>query len=189
MKSKSIIWIVIVAVIAVLGIGYISVNNGLTKTRNEVDAAWGQVENVLQRRYDLVPNLVNSVKGSMSHEEKIFGDITEARKQYAGAGTVDEKVAAGNQLESSLQTLVNVIHENYPTLTSNENVQTLMTQLEGTENRIAVERKRYNDAVLTYNNKVSLFPGSIIANIRGMSKMSQFEAAAGAETVPEVKFD
>lgn len=189
-KSKTIPILIGVAALVIVIVGvYISMSNGLVKQKNEVDAAWGQVENVLQRRYDLIPNLVSSVQGSMDQETKVFGQISEARKAYASAGTTDEKVDASQQVESSLQTLINVIHESYPELASNQNVQNLMTQLEGTENRIATERKRYNEEVLAYNNKVSLFPTSIIAGMKGYDKMPQFKADEGAAEAPKVDFN
>ena len=134
----SIVLGVIVAFCLIFGIG---TYNSLAKQNQAVEAQWGQVENVMQRRADLVPNLVNAVKGNMGQEQKVFGDIAEARKSYANASSTTDKAKADDQLNKSVGTLINVIKENYPTLQSSNQVNTLMTQLEGSENRISVERK------------------------------------------------
>lgn len=181
--SGGIIVLVIVGLLAVFGI---TQYNSLAKEEQAVEAQLSQVDNVMQRRADLIPNLVNSVKGSMGQEQKVFGDIAEARKAYGNASTDEEKIETSQALDQSVGTLVNVINENYPELKSNENVQTLMTQLEGSENRISVERKRYNEAVQTYNQKVVSFPKNIFANMMGLGKKPYFEAQPGAENVPEV---
>ncbi|MEO1768662.1 MULTISPECIES: LemA family protein [Enterococcus] len=183
--SGGIIVLVIVGLLAVFGI---TQYNSLAKEEQAVEAQLSQVDNVMQRRADLIPNLVNSVKGSMGQEQKVFGDIAEARKAYGNASTDKEKIETSQALDQSVGTLVNVINENYPELKSNDNVQTLMTQLEGSENRISVERKRYNEAVQTYNQKVVSFPKNIFANIMGLGKKPYFEAQPGAENVPEVDF-
>lgn len=161
--------------------------NSLTKQTQAINAQWGQVENQFQRRFDLIPNLVNSVKGAMSQEQKVFGDLADARTKYAGAQTQDQKVEAASQVESALGRLL-VIMENYPQLKSVETVQTLMAQLEGTENRIAVERGRYNDAIQPYNTKVTTLPGKWIAPMFGFSSKPYFEAADGAQNAPNVNF-
>lgn len=183
--SGGIIVLVIIGLLAVFGI---TQYNSLAKEEQAVEAQLSQVDNVMQRRADLIPNLVNSVKGSMGQEQKVFGDIAEARKAYGNASTDEEKIETSQALDQSVGTLVNVINENYPELKSNENVQTLMTQLEGSENRISVERKRYNEAVQTYNQKVVSFPKNIFANMMGLGKKPYFEAQPGAENVPEVDF-
>lgn len=183
--SGGIIVLVIVGLLAVFGI---TQYNSLAKEEQAVEAQLSQVDNVMQRRADLIPNLVNSVKGSMGQEQKVFGDIAEARKAYGNASTDKEKIETSQALDQSVGTLVNVINENYPELKSNDNVQTLMTQLEGSENRISVERKRYNEAVQTYNQKVVSFPKNIFANIMGLGKKPYFEAQPSAENVPEVDF-
>lgn len=181
----------LIALLAVLFLGVVGVTqyNSLAKQEQAVESQWSQVENVMQRRADLIPNLVNSVKGSMQQEQKVFGDIADARKAYGSASTDEEKITASEQLNQSVGTLVNVINESYPELKSNENVQTLMTQLEGTENRIAVERKRYNEAVQTYNEQVVSFPKNIFANMMGLGKKPYFEADPSASTVPSVDFN
>ncbi len=183
--SGGIIVLVIIGLLAVFGI---TQYNSLAREEQAVEAQLSQVDNVMQRRADLIPNLVNSVKGSMGQEQKVFGDIAEARKAYGNASTDEEKIESSQALDQSVGTLVNVINENYPELKSNDNVQTLMTQLEGTENRISVERKRYNEAVQTYNQKVVSFPKNIFANMMDLGKKPYFEAQPGAENVPEVDF-
>lgn len=177
---------VVVLILAMTGIG---TYNSLAKANQNVDAKWSQVENVLQRRYDLIPNLVNAVKGSMKQERAVFGDIAAARSNYAKAETPKEKANANSQLDQSVGTLINVIKEAYPELNSNKQVDTLMTQLEGSENRIAVERKRYNDAVLSYNNAVVTFPKNIFANMMGMGKKEFFKADQAAQSTPKVDLD
>lgn len=177
--------IVIVGLIMV-GIG---TYNSLAKQNQKVESSWSQVQNVMQRRYDLVPNLVNAVKGSMKQEQKVFGDIADARKQYSQASSTKDKIKANTQLDQSVGTLVNVIQENYPELKSNDNVQTLMTQLEGSENRISVERKRYNDSVQTYNQSVVTFPKNIFANMMGLGQKPYFKASTNAQNAPNVNFD
>jgi LemA protein len=159
--------------------------NSLVKESAGVDAQWAQVETQYQRRFDLIPNLVASVQGSMKQETAIFNAIANARQGYAGARTTDEKVAAAGQMESALGRLL-VITENYPVLKSNENVQSLMAQLEGTENRVSVERMRYNDAVKDYNVKVKSFPGNIFAKLFGFGERKMFQADSAAASAPKV---
>ncbi len=177
---------VIVLILIMSGVG---TYNSLAKADQTVDAKWSQVENVMQRRYDLIPNLVNAVKGSMKQEQKVFGAIAAARSSYAKADSTKSKANANAKLDSSVGTLINVIKEDYPNLTSNEEVQTLMTQLEGSENRIAVERKRYNEAVEDYNQDVVTFPKNIFANAMGMGKKDYFKADTAAQTAPSVDLD
>lgn len=181
----SIVLGVIVAICLIFGIG---TYNSLAKQNQAVEAQWGQVENVMQRRADLVPNLVNAVKGNMGQEQKVFGDIAEARKSYANASSTTDKAKADDQLNKSVGTLINVIKENYPTLQSSNQVNTLMTQLEGSENRISVERKRYIDQVRDYNQSVVTFPKNIFASMMGLGKKDTFKATPAAQTVPSVDF-
>lgn len=177
--------IAIVAVVALVGVIFGGYYNSFVSKQQAVDSQWAQVENQYQRRYDLIPNLVAAVKGVLKQEQKVFGDIAEARKGYAGARTTEEKVAAANQMESALSRLL-VIVENYPQLKSNENVRDLMVQLEGTENRISVERRRYNEEVRSYNTAVKKFPGVVFAGIFGFEERSYFESAASAKQAPKV---
>lgn len=184
MKKVLIIAIIIVALIA----GYFwSFYNGLVDMDQSIKGQWAQVENQFQRRFDLIPNLVNSVQGAMSQEKTIFGDLADARARYAGAQTIDEKAAAAGKVESAFGRLL-AIMENYPQLKSIDTVQTLMAQLEGTENRIAVERGRFNELAKGYNTKITQLPGKFIAPMFGFFTKTYFEAATGAENAPEVKF-
>ena len=182
---KKLIWIIIIIVILAVVFSLIGFYNSVIKANEAVDNQWAQVETTYQRRFDLIPNLVNSVKGIMTQEQEVFGNLADARTKYAGAATVDEKVAAANQVESALGRLL-LIFERYPELRSVETVQNLMVQLEGTENRISVERKRFNDSVKTYNVKIKIFPGNILAGWFGFEVRSFFEAAEGAEEAPNV---
>jgi len=159
--------------------------NSLVTTNEAVENQWAQVESQYQRRFDLIPNLVESVKGAMSQEQKVFGDIAEARTRYSGASNADAKAEAATELEGALGRLL-VIMENYPQLKSLDTVQTLMAQLEGTENRISVERSRYNDSVKTYNLKIKTIPTTWIASTYGFSERSYFEAVSGSEVAPRV---
>lgn len=181
-------FIIVLAVIIVVG-GYLwTFYNGLIKLDQTIQGQWAQVENQFQRRLDLIPNLVNSVQGAMIQEQKIFSEIAEARTKYAGAQTTEQKVETANQIESAIGRLL-VIMENYPQLKSIEAVQQLMAQLEGTENRIAVERGRYNETVKNYNTRITQMPGKFLAPLFGFSAKIYFEAAAGAEKAPEVQLN
>ena len=175
----------VLGVILVLGMWTASSYNSFVALSESVDTQWSQVETQYQRRFDLIPNLVASVQGIMKQETTIFTAIANARQGYAGARTTDEKAAAAGNLESSLARLL-VITENYPTLKSSENVQSLMSQLEGTENRVSVERMRYNDLVREYNVKVKSFPGNLLAKLFGFDVKKAFEAEASAATAPKV---
>jgi LemA protein len=148
-------------------------------------AQWQQVETQYQRRLDLIPNLVASVQGIMKQEQTIFTALADARAQYAGAQTVNDKAVAAGQVETSLGRLIAVV-ENYPTLASAQNVQDLMTQLEGTENRVAVERQRFNTDVQAYEVAIKTFPRAIFASMFGFTDMQYFQADAGAQVAPKV---
>lgn len=186
MKYKVLIGVLIVVV--VIGLWMASSYNRLAKANLAVDTQWAQVETQYQRRFDLVPNLVSSVQGIFTQEKNIFTAIAEARKGYSGATTVDEKAAAAGKMESALGRLL-VITENYPQLNSNQTLQNLMTQLEGTENRISVERSRYNDIVSTYNSQIITFPYMLVAPILGFKQRSFFQIDQQASTAPTVKFN
>lgn len=179
------IWILI-AVVVLVALYVWSAYNGFVSANEAVDNQWAQVETQYQRRFDLIPNLVESVKGIMNQEREIFNNLAEARTRYAGARSVDEKVSAATQVESALGRLL-VVMENYPQLNSSQNVQTLMAQLEGTENRISVERSRFNDAIQRLNVMTKRFPGNIVANMFGYSERPYFEAVQGADVVPQVQ--
>lgn len=178
--------VLVVLVICVIGAVVVGKYNTMVQKDLEVDNAQAQVEVVLQRRYDLIPNLVESVKGAMTQEQEVFGAIADARTKYGSAASgTSEKVDASNGLESALSRLL-VIMENYPELKSNETVQGLMDELAGTENRIAVERKRYNDIVTDFNKLIKTFPNNLFAKMLGFEERSLFEAVEGAKTVPTV---
>jgi LemA protein len=179
--------IIILGIVVFLAIWAFSSYNGFVGLNEQVDSQWAQVETQYQRRFDLIPNLVESVKGLMAQEQEIFTAIANARANYAGARTVDERAAAAGQVESALGRLL-VITENYPQLQSSATVQNLMTQLEGTENRVATERKRYNDLVQVYNTKVKRFPGNVMAAVLGFDERTYFESAEGSENAPKVQF-
>ena len=182
---KKTLWVVL-AVVVILG-GYAwTTYNSFVSLNAAVDGQWAQVETVYQRRFDLIPNLVASVQGAMKQEQTVFKDLADARANYSGAQTVDQKAAAATQVESSLGRLIAVM-ENYPQLKSIDAVQNLMVQLEGSENRVAVERQRFDDDVQALNVKVMRFPSNILASMFGFKQRAYFEAATGAENAPQVK--
>lgn len=178
---------IILLVLALIAVPMVVTYNGLVNSKQAVDAQWANVESKLQRRFDLIPNLVESVKGAMAHEQAVFGQIAEARAKLSGATTTEDRAAASSELEGALSRLL-VVMENYPQLKSNEQVSALMTELAGTENRISVERDRYNQAVQQYNTKLVAFPTVIFARILGFKEANYFKATAGAENAPQVKF-
>lgn len=180
-----------VAVIAVLVIAVYSIFAGNYNKFVQMDvgikAAWSQVENQLQRRYDLIPNLVETVKGFAKQEKDVLVEVTNARSKVGGAGTVPEKIAANNQLSGALSRLM-VVVERYPDLKSNQNFMKLQDELAGTENRIAVERMRYNDAVKIYNQAIRIFPANFVAGMFGFKEAAFFQVEEAAKVVPKVKF-
>ncbi len=161
--------------------------NALVTMDEGVKGAWAQVENQLQRRYDLIPNYVETVKGYAKHEKEVFVKVTEARSKVAGATTVSDKMQANNQLSSALARLL-VVVERYPELKANTNFIRLQDELAGTENRIAVERRRFNEMVKTYNIKVRSFPTNILAGMFGFEKAAFFEVPKERQEAPKVKF-
>jgi LemA protein len=187
--SKGLIVIIVLILIALVVFGqYVSVRNTLVTKNEAVKASWSQVDIVLQRRADLIPNLVETVKGIAKQEQTVFGDIAKARSQLLSAGTPSEKIAANQQLDGALGRLL-AIAENYPQLKSNENFLRLQDELAGTENRIAVERKRYNDTLQDYNTYIQKFPANIFARWAGFKpNEAYFTAAEGSRQVPKVDF-
>jgi LemA protein len=161
--------------------------NSLVMLDEGVKAAWAQVENQLQRRYDLIPNYVETVKGFAKQEQDVFIKVTEARSKVGGAGSIPDKIKANNELSSVLSRLL-VVVERYPELKSDQNFLRLQDELAGTENRIAVERRRYNETVKTYNIKVRSFPTNILAGMFGFEKAAFFEVPEAAQAVPKVEF-
>jgi LemA protein len=188
LKKGTIVLLVIVAVIAIFVFSIFGSYNTLVSLDEDVNTQWANVESKLQRRYDLIPNLVESVKGAMKQEQEVFTAIADARAKLAGAGSVPERVEASNELEGALSRLL-VVVENYPELKSNQNVTGLMDELAGTENRISTERDRYNEVVREYNATIRSFPKNIMAGMFGFEQRPYFEATDGAEVAPEVKFD
>jgi LemA protein len=188
MKTGVIILIIIVLLVVWFGSTFISHRNDMVRKREAINSAWSQVDVVLQRRADLIPNLVETVKGYAGQEQKVFGDIAAARSALLNAKTPSDKIAANGQLDGALGRLL-VIVENYPQLKSNENFLRLQDELAGTENRIAVERKRYNDTIQDYNTYIGLFPNNIIASLSGFTRNdAYFKAEEGSRTAPKVNF-
>jgi LemA protein len=161
--------------------------NSFVTLDESIKSSWAQVENQLQRRYDLIPNLVETVKGYAKQEKDVLIEVTNARARVGGAGTVPEKIQANNELSGALSRLL-VVVEQYPQLKSNENFLRLQDELAGTENRIAVERRRYNEAVQKYNVAVRRFPNSLVAATFGFQTAAFFEAPAAAKAAPRGKF-
>ncbi len=189
MKAAIVILVVLLILAFVLGSAYVGRRNQMVVKREAVNAAWAQVDVVLQRRADLIPNLVQTVKGYAVQEQTVFGDIAAARAALIGAKTPSDKIAANGQLDGALSRLL-VIVENYPQLKSNENFMRLQDELAGTENRIAVERKRYNDSVQDYNTYIALFPNSLVASFGGFTRNdAYFKTEEGARQAPKVNFD
>lgn len=183
-----VVLVVVLGVVLLLAASLVGLNNRLVALQEGISAAWAQVETVLQRRYDLIPNLVNTVKGYAEHEKELFEEVARLRSQWAGARSVDEKVEAASQLEGRIGRLL-LVAEQYPQLKASESFRDLQHELAGTENRIAVERQRYNEAIRAYNVAVRQFPGSVVAAFRGMEPSdAYFEAAAAAQEVPAVDF-
>jgi LemA protein len=185
------VWIVIIVVVLLVLVcfgQYVGVRNNLVSKNEGVKAAWSQVDIVLQRRADLIPNLVETVKGFALQEQTVFGDIAKARAALLSAGTPEQKIAANGQLDGALGRLL-VVVENYPQLKSNENFLRLQDELAGTENRIAVERKRYNDTLQDYNTYVQMFPNNIFAGWAGFQpNRAYFTATEESRQVPKVTF-
>ncbi|QQG38210.1 MAG: LemA family protein [Candidatus Kaiserbacteria bacterium] len=180
-------WPVIIGIVLVLLALFVGGKyNSLVKSNESIDAQWAQVESQYQRRFDLIPNLVNSVKGIMNQEQEVFQAIADARTRYSGAVSPEARAGAATQVESALARLL-VIMENYPQLRSADTVQSLMAELSGTENRISVERMRYNEIVRDYNVSVKTFPGSLVASLFGFAPRTMFEAVESADTPPTVE--
>ncbi len=180
--------IIVAIIVIILGLYSWTSYNSLVTIREGATAQWQQVETQYQRRLDLIPGLVGATKGVLKQEQTVFNDIATARTHYSGAVSVNDKVSATNEVESALSRLL-VIVENYPTLKSSETVRDLMTQLEGSENRISVERVRFNDAVKTYETTIQKFPKNIVASILGFKDIKYFEAQTGADVAPKVELN
>lgn len=193
MKGKSllivigVIILIVIGVIILLAIPFIGSYNSLSTLDENVDAAWAQVENQLKRRADLIPNLLETVKGYASHEKEVIDSIAAARSMYASAKTPQEYAVADEGLTNAVKSL-NIIVENYPDLKANQNFQDFQVELSGTENRISTERMRYNDLVRTYNTKIRRFPTNVMAKILGFDKRQYFEINEQDAEVPKVNF-
>lgn len=186
-KGVSGIVIAIIAIIAVLAIFLIPSYNGLVKQKEQLDESYAQVQNVVQRRADLIPNLVNTVKGYSKHEKDTLTEVTQARAGIQNAKGPKELADANEQMSQAIRN-INVVAESYPELKADKQFSQLMDELAGTENRISVERKNYNNEVKDYNTKVKSFPTSIFASMMGFEKAEYFEADASAQNAPEVNF-
>ena len=171
----------------VVGLMAMGMYNGVVAKDEACNKSWGNVESVLQRRFDLIPNLVNTVKGYAQHEQGILEEITRLRSQWGEAKSTSEKVEAASGLEGALSRLM-VVVENYPDLKANQNFVALQDELAGTENRISVERQRFNESVQAYNVAIRQFPTVLVARLAGFQTRAPFAATQGAETAPTVQF-
>jgi LemA protein len=188
MKVLAAVLAVVLIFALIVGGMYVGRRNQMVTMNEQVKSNWAQVDVVLQRRSDLIPNLVETVKGFAAQEQTVYNDIAKARAALGGARTPQDKIAANGQLDSALSRLL-VVVENYPQLKSNENFLRLQDELAGTENRIAVERKRYNDSIQAYNTFIGLFPNNIFAGWAGFQRNNAyFEATATSREVPKVQF-
>jgi LemA protein len=188
MKRGVLITLVVVVLLVLIVGGWLrGTYNGLVQGDESVKAAWAQVQNQLQRRFDLIPNLVETVKGYASHERETLTAVTEARAKVAGARTIDEQIDANQGLTNALTRLL-VVVEQYPNLKADQTFIRLQDELAGTENRISVERRRYNEVVQSYNVRVRSFPTVLLAGVFGFEKARMFEAGPGAEQAPKVNF-
>lgn len=188
MRKGAIAIIVIIAILAIIVLPAISAYNNLVALNEEIETQLSEIDNQLQRRNDLIPNLVNTVKGYAAHEEEIFTSIADARSRLIGAGSMEERAEASDQLSGALSRLL-AIAENYPELKANQNFIQLSDELAGTENRITNARRYYNNAVREYNTTIRRFPTVIIANIFGFDRYEYFEADESAKQAPIVDFD
>ncbi len=187
MERGKILIVILVAILIVLFFSLLSTYNTIVSLQENVNASWAHLESQLQRRYDLIPNLLETVKGYAQHERSVLIEVTALRAKVAKAKDVQEKISANNELTGALGRLL-VVLERYPELKSNQNFIRLGDELAGTENRIAVERRRYNEAVRAYNTKIRTFPGNIVAKIFGFHKAPFFEAPSEAKELPKVEF-
>src|ERR1035437_881180 len=188
MKKGLVVLVVVVLVALAIGGMYVGRRNEMVRKNETVKSAWAQVDVVLQRRADLIPNLVETVKGFAAQEQTVFHDIAAARSALMGAQTPSDKIAANGQLDGALGRLLLIV-ENYPQLKSNENFLRLQDELAGTENRIAVERKRYNDSIQDYNTYIGLFPNNIFAGWAGFQRNNAyFNAPESSREAPKVQF-
>lgn len=187
MKGCLVAGAVVALVAVVLGLALMGMYNGVVAKDEACNKSWANVESVLQRRFDLIPNLVNTVKGYASHEKGVLEEVTRLRSQWGEAKTPEAKAGVASMLEGALGRLM-VVVESYPELKANENFIRLQDELAGTENRINVERQRFNETVQVYNTAIRQMPTALVARLAGFTARSPFEAAQGAETAPTVQF-
>ena len=188
MRTLLIVLGVLALICVVVGGSYVNSRNQMVRKNEAIKQAWAEVDVALQRRADLIPNLVATVKGYAQQEQKVFGDVANARASLLNARTPGEKIAANGQLDGALGRLLAIV-ENYPTLKSDQNFRALQDELAGTENRIAVERRRYNEAIQDYNTYIGLFPNNIFAGWAGFQRNNDYFAASeGAQVAPKVDF-
>ncbi len=178
---------ILLVILVIIVIWVIAMYNGLITLKNRTDEAWSDIDVQLKRRYDLIPNLINTVKGYAAHEKEVFEKVTEARTQAMNAGSTGEKMQAENALSGTLKSLF-AVAENYPDLKANQNFLELQKELTDTENKIMASRRFYNGNVRDFNTKLQVFPTNLMANSLGFSKREFFEMAEGEKAVPEVKF-
>lgn len=188
MKKSTIVIIVVVVILVAIIAGLVSNYNGVVSLSEEVDNKFATIDTMLQRRADLIPNLVNTVKGYTNQEQAVIDSVTDARAKLAGANSVGEKANADQELSTALSNLL-VVVENYPDLKSSQNFINLSDELAGTENRIATARKDYNDAVKEYNTKIKRFPTNIVSGMFGYGEKEYFQVSEGSEEVPTVDFN
>ena len=180
--------IILIAVIAAVVLFMLYIYNSVIRLNNQVKNAWAQIDVQLKRRADLIPNLVETVKGYAKHEKGVFTEVTKARTAYMNATTVPEKAKASNMMTDTLKSLF-AVSENYPQLRANENFLQLQEELTGTENKVAYSRQFYNDIILTFNNQIQVFPNNFFAKMFGFSEKESFEAAPEEKKPVKVKFD
>ena len=189
MKKLLVVVVILIVLALIVGSWFVGKRNQMAVKREAVSAAWAQVDVVLQRRADLIPNLVETVKGYAKQEQAVFGEIAQARSALLGASSPQDKIAANGRLDSALGRLL-VLVENYPDLKSNANFMRLQDELAGTENRIAVERRRYNESIQDYNTFIAQFPASLIASMSGFARNdAYFKTDEGARQAPKVDFN
>lgn len=188
MKKSTIAIIVVIVILIAIIAGLVSSYNGVVSLSEEVDNKFATIDTMLQRRADLIPNLVNTVKGYTNQEQAVIDSVTDARAKLAGANSVEEKANADQELNTALSNLL-VVVENYPDLKSSQNFINLSDELAGTENRIATARKDYNDAVREYNTKIKRFPTNVVSGMFGYGEKEYFQASEGSEEVPTVDFN
>ncbi|USS88836.1 LemA family protein [Fructilactobacillus cliffordii] len=189
LKKGYVITGIIVVVVVILGGWLISTSNGFVRSQQQIKQDQGNLEVQLQRRADLTPQLVSTLQGSMKNEQKIFGEIAASRNQYANAKNLKDKNQAVQNMDKQTNVLLNAVQENYPTLASSNQVSELMTQIEGSENRVSQARRDYNQDVTSYNTKIAVFPGNVIANMKGLKPYDEFKSDPSAQKAPKINLN